>query len=174
MNLQSSIFNQDTLTSMLLSAGVSCLLSVILEKGKPGTMAGIGALAALTYACTAEILRRLSQKTQIDDEVKDMLAKLVYCFREIDEGIEQATDAWEKRDYWVKAEEFRRKWYWVGLMEAELKNMLMKEAWDQLPGLIVRLLPHFADIKITKFMRKESAWEGSYTKLMNEQPPSAS
>ena len=36
----------------------------------------------------AEILRHLSQKAAIDEEVKDMVATLVYCFHEIDAGID--------------------------------------------------------------------------------------
>ncbi len=119
----------------------------------------------------AEILRRLSQKNGIDAEVKDMVATLVFCFREIDEGIEQSTIAWEKRDYWMKAEDFRRRWYWVGLMEAELKDMILKDEWHKLPELMVKLMPHLSDIKVTKFTRKERDWQGSYQRLMTEQPP---
>jgi enoyl reductase-like protein len=119
----------------------------------------------------AEILRRLSLKSAIDNEVKDMAAMLVYCFREIDEGIEQSTAAWEKRDYWIKAEEFRQRWYWIGLMEAEIKKMILDDDWERLPELMIKLLPHFADIKVTKYMRKESMWAGTYARLMNEQPP---
>ena len=120
----------------------------------------------------AEILRHLSKKQGIDDDVKDMLAALVFCFREIDEGIEQSTIAWEKRDYWMKAEDFRRRWYWVGLMEAEIKSILQKEEWHKLPELMVKLMPHLADIKVTKFTRKESDWNGSYAQLIDELPPS--
>ena len=60
----------------------------------------------------AELLRHLSQKNTIDDEAKDMLALLIYCLREIDEGIDSSAQAWEKRDYWMKAEEFRQRWRW--------------------------------------------------------------
>lgn len=119
----------------------------------------------------AEILRRLSQKNAIDDEVKDMVATLVYCFREIDEGIEQSAAAWEKRDYWVKAEEFRQKWSWAGDMADQLRVMIYNDSWEQMPQIMVKLLPRVADIKITKLTRKESAWEGTYERLMREKPP---
>lgn len=120
---------------------------------------------------SAEILRRLSQKRAVDAEVKDMVATLVFCFREIDEGIEQSTTAWEKRDYWMKAEEFRRRWYWVGLMEAELKSLVLKDEWQKLPDLLVKLMPHLSDIKVTKFTRKEGDWQGSYNRLLTEGRP---
>lgn len=119
----------------------------------------------------AEILRRLSQKTSLDDETRDMVALLVYCLREIDSGIDQSAAAWEKRDYWMKAEEFRQKWRWAGGMADALQAMLFQDEWNQLPQMMVKLLPYFADIKITKFTRKETLWQGAYNRLMREKPP---
>jgi hypothetical protein len=119
----------------------------------------------------AEILRRLSQKSDIDAEVKDMVATLVFCFREIDEGIDQSAAAWEKRDYWVKAEEFRQRWSWAGDMADQLKNLIYTESWQNMPQIMVKLLPRVSDIKITKMTRKESEWQGNYDRLMREKPP---
>ncbi len=119
----------------------------------------------------AEILRRLSQKSNIDDEVRDMVATLVFCFREIDEGIDQSAAAWEKRDYWVKAEEFRQRWSWAGDMSDQLKAMVYGNSWEQMPQMMLKLLPRVADIKITKLTRKESEWLGNYDRLMREKPP---
>ena len=119
----------------------------------------------------AELLRHLSQKNTIDDEAKDMLALLIYCLREIDEGIDSSAQAWEKRDYWMKAEEFRQRWRWAGDMADELQALVFEDAWQHLPELMVKLLPKFSDIKINKFMRKPSAWQGSYQRLIREKPP---
>ncbi len=119
----------------------------------------------------AEILRRLSQKQAIDDDVKDMVATLVYCFNEIALGIDQSAEAWEKRDYWMKAEELRQKWGWAGDMSDQLKAMLYADDWTQLPQMMIKLLPRVADIKITKLTRKESDWEGAYQRLMRDKPP---
>lgn len=120
---------------------------------------------------SAEILRRLSQKTEIDAAAKDMLAALVFCFREIDEGIEQSAQVWEKRDYWMKAEEFRQRWRWPGASADELTAMIFAEDWSKLPQMMLKLLPLFKDIKITKLTRKESEWMGSYDRLIAEKPP---
>ena len=119
----------------------------------------------------AELLRHLSQKTAIDADVKDMVAMLVYCFREIDEGIDSSAQAWEKRDYWMKAEEFRQRWHWTGDAADELQSIVFADEWHRLPEMMVRLLPYFSDIKINKFMRKPSLWYGSYDRLMREKPP---
>jgi hypothetical protein len=118
----------------------------------------------------AEILRRLSQKSDIDTDVKNMLATLVYCFREIESGIDQSATAWEKRDYWVKAEELRQRWSWPGDTADQIQAMIFNEDWNRMPPIMVKLLPRFADIKITKLTRDESLWTGAYDRLMREKP----
>ncbi len=119
----------------------------------------------------AELLRHLSQKSSLDDEARDMVALLVFCLREIDEGIDASAQAWEKRDYWMKAEEFRQRWHWTGDLSDELQTLVFEEQWQRLPEIMVRLFPYFSDIKINKFMRKSSLWQGSYAQLMREKPP---
>lgn len=121
---------------------------------------------------SAELLRRLSQKHDIDDEAKDMLSALVFCFREIDEGIEESSKAWEKRDYWMKAEEFRQRWAWAGRAADDLKALIYAERWGDLPTMMLKLFPNFADIKVTKYTRDDSTWQHAYTRLMEEKPSS--
>lgn len=116
----------------------------------------------------AEILRQLSQKKEIDGAVKDMSAMLVYCLREVEAGIEQSAAAWEKRDYWMKAEELRQRWYWVGDVADQLQALILSENWGLMPQMMVKLLPHVADIKVTKLTRSESMWEGAYERLLRE------
>lgn len=119
----------------------------------------------------AETLRRLSQKSVVDDDTRDMVALLVFCLREIEAGIEQSAQVWEKRDYWMKAEEFRERWRWAGLMATELQNLVFADNWSDLPQTIARLLPYISDIKINKFTRREGHWKGSYEALLREKPP---
>jgi hypothetical protein len=116
----------------------------------------------------AEMMRRLSQKSDLDDEVKDMAASLVFCFREIEDGIEEAMVAWEKRNYWNKVEQFRQQWTWVGRASANLEQLIRTSAWDQLPAQLASLFQHFSDITINKFTRTSEAWEGAYERLLAE------
>jgi hypothetical protein len=118
----------------------------------------------------AEILRRLSEKPAIDSETKDMAAMLVYLLREIDEGVEQTVKAWEKRDYWMKAERFLREWSWVREMAANLEDVIRNEAWELLPRLMVQLFPRFGDIQIKTMTRSATTWQGAFKKLSAEAP----
>jgi len=116
----------------------------------------------------AELLRRLSQKDGIDDEVKDMVAMIVFSLQGIDEGIDASASAWEKRDYWMKAEGFRSEWRWVTQLEGSLRAMIEKDNWEHLPQIMVQLFPRFADIKVSKLTRDPELWQGAYDKLMEE------
>jgi len=120
---------------------------------------------------SAELLRRMSQKAGIDEEARDMAAALVFCFKQIEDGIEEAMVAWEKRNYWNKVEQFRSQWTWVGLASARLEQLIRDEAWDQIPQFLFGLLSHFSDITITKFTRSAEAWQGAYARLLKGTPP---
>jgi hypothetical protein len=117
---------------------------------------------------SAELLRHLSQKTEIDAEAKDMTAQLVFCLRDIEDGIEASAIVWEKRDYWIKAEQLRQRWVWAGNASARLENVIRGDKWENLPNIMMSLLEHFAEIKITKLTRDASAWESAYERLKNE------
>lgn len=116
----------------------------------------------------AELLRRQSQKQKMDTDSKDMLALLAFCLRDITDGIDESTVAWEKRDYWVKAEEFRERWRWTHKLGRELEALILNERWDDVPATLMKLFPYFSDIKVTKFTRSESLWQDAHARLMDD------
>ncbi|HIP73115.1 MAG TPA: hypothetical protein EYH05_17180 [Anaerolineae bacterium] len=114
----------------------------------------------------AEMLRHLSQKQEVDEEAKDMAAMIVFLLREIQAGVEKSALAWEKRDYWLKAERFMRDWEWTKLSAADWEDVIRHEAWDLLPDLMADLFPRFADVQIKTMTRKPSLWQGAYGRLL--------
>jgi hypothetical protein len=118
----------------------------------------------------AEILRHLSQKPAMDAEAQDMAATLVFLLREIDAGVKQTVAAWEKRDYWMKAERFLRDWQWVTETAVNIEDVIRHEAWDLLPELLADLFPRFADIQLKTMTRKADLWQGNYQRLLASAP----
>jgi hypothetical protein len=116
----------------------------------------------------AEALRRLSQKPRLDNEAKDLAALIVFCLHGIADTVERTIEAWEKRDYYLKAERFREEWRWVDPVTDELSAVVYEGRWDQLPPALAQLMPYFADVKIKQMTRKPSLWQGAYERLMRE------
>lgn len=116
----------------------------------------------------AEALRRLSQKAQLDGEAKDLAALIVFSLHGMADTVEQTVDAWEKRDYYIKAERFRQEWRWLNRITDELSAVIYEGRWDELAPVLARLTPHFADIRIKKMTRKPNLWQDAYEKFMRQ------
>lgn len=114
----------------------------------------------------AEILRNLGQKRGMDAEVKDMVATIVISLKEIDDTIGESVKAWEKRNYYKKADDFQEKWWWSQALRPSLEKILLEDTWEDLPAIMLKLLPHFSEIEINKAMRSEKDWHGGYDVLM--------
>lgn len=117
----------------------------------------------------AEMLRRLMQKGQIDNEGKDMVAAIVFALRDIDATVQTTTEAWEKRNYYVKADQFRFEWEWTGAADERLSTALLDEDWQALALALADLAPRFEDIQVKRLTRKTSSWKGAYQLLLREE-----
>ena len=114
----------------------------------------------------AEVLRRMSAKPALDGEAKDMAAFIVFSLREISASIDKSASAWEKRDYYLKADAFRREWAWVEPAANRLQAMLREERWADLPMEMAQLAPQFADVRVTQLTRPATLWQGCYQRLV--------
>jgi len=114
----------------------------------------------------AEVLRRMSEKSSVDAEVKDMTAFIVFSLREIAASVDRSAQAWEKRDYYLKADAFRRDWAWVEPAANRLHTALCEERWNDLPVELAQLTPQFADVRVTQLTRPAMLWQGCYKRLI--------
>lgn len=114
----------------------------------------------------AEVLRRMSGKSSLDAEAKDMAAFIVFALREIAASVDKSASAWEKRDYYLKADAFRRDWAWVETTADRLHATLREERWTDLPLQLAQLAPQFADVRVNQLTRPASLWEGCYKRLI--------
>ena len=117
----------------------------------------------------AEALRRLSQKPHLDDEAKDLSALIVFSLHGIEDTVDRTIAAWEKRDYWMKAERFNEQWRWLEPTADELSAVIYEGRWNQLPLVLAQLMSHFADVKVKQLTRKPAVWQGAYEKFMQEE-----
>ncbi|MFN8595765.1 MAG: hypothetical protein U0559_06240 [Anaerolineae bacterium] len=114
----------------------------------------------------AEILRRLMEKKTIDDETKDMLAFIVVGLRSMDQSIDSSASAWEKRDYYIKADQLRREWLWLPDTADRLEALLRSNDWATAPIELAGLAARFSDVKVATFTKSPALWQGAYKKLL--------
>jgi len=117
----------------------------------------------------AEMLRRLMLKSDLDSEAKDMAATVLLALRAIADTIDESTEAWERRHYFLKADRFRRRWEWVSLAADRLRDLVTHDRWERLPQELALLVPYFRDIRVVKFTRSSSTWAGKYRSLGQDQ-----
>ena len=115
----------------------------------------------------AEALRRLAHKTTFDAESQDLAALIVFSLRRLEEGVDQTATAWEKRDYYLKADRFRLEWEWLEETSYALESALLLGQWDQVPQILATLYPRFADITIARYTSSPDLWEGAYQRLVS-------
>jgi len=118
----------------------------------------------------AEILRHLSTKQNIDAEAKDMLAFIVFGLRSMDQSIDQSATAWEKRDYYIKADQLRREWLWLPGTAQRIEEILRSDDYRTAPIELAGLLARFSDVKVTTFTKSPLLWQGAYKKLLVAKP----
>lgn len=125
-----------------------------------------GKLRSQARRTIAEVLRHLMHKDPTDQEAKDMASCVVFALRDIESTIETTVEAWEKRDYYLKADRFRLEWEWVGKEASQLERLIRQNRWPDVSRQLAGLVTRFSDIRIARTTRPASTWQGCYEKLL--------
>jgi len=118
----------------------------------------------------AEALRHMIRRPAFDEESQDLAALIVFSLRRLEQGVEQTAAAWEKRNYYLKADRFRREWEWVEETAFALETALLLSQWDRVPPILATLIPRFSDITIAKYTCSPDVWQGCYQRLIHREP----
>lgn len=116
----------------------------------------------------AEALKHLMAKRELDEEVKDLSALIVFALREISAGVEQSATVWDNKHYYIKADHLRADWEWAGRTAERMVRLIRVGDWLRLPVVLAELAPRFADVNVSQFTRSNQLWRGAYKKLKSE------
>jgi hypothetical protein len=95
----------------------------------------------------------------------DMGAFIVLNLHEIQKSVDQSATAWEKRDYWVKADHFRMAWQWAEGFSNRIEELLRLHDWSGLSKIIADLAGKIGSIEPLKRQPLDSPWKGSWKAL---------
>lgn len=113
-------------------------------------------------------LRALAGKPQLDEEARDMVAFMALALREVEATIDVTCLAWEKRDYWLKADQFRREWDWTRTTADKLEKIVLENQWPELPAQMAGLMQHLAKVNLPKRNTLGEPWWGAYAALLEK------
>jgi len=110
-------------------------------------------------------LRELSRTTETNARTLDLVSFIVLALEGIENTIEVTTTAWEKRDYWIKADRFRREWEWAGRLGKELRPLVLSKNWDAIAAFSPKIFHYVGDVKISERHRMGQPWLGAWKEL---------
>ena len=114
-------------------------------------------------------MRELAKQQSITDETKDLVAFIALALRTISEGIDVSVAAWEKRDYWVKADRFRMDWMWTGQYADKLKVAIFTNDWGTVATAIPQIAQKLSKIEVSDNHRLGKPWVGAFEQLTSMQ-----
>ncbi len=110
-------------------------------------------------------IRELARQTHPNAEARDLAAFVALALKTIAAGIDTSVAAWEKRDYWVKADRFRMEWAWSGPMGEKMKAAVLGEDWASVALLSAQIAQKFQKVKVTENHRMGKPWRGAWRQL---------
>lgn len=110
-------------------------------------------------------IRELAKQSQVTADTKDQAAYIAMALQAIAEGIDSSVAAWEKRDYWVKADKFRMEWMWAGQYAAKLKSAVLSDDWATIATMLPSIAQKFSKIEVSDNHRLGKPWSSAYKLL---------
>lgn len=110
-------------------------------------------------------LREMMKEPEPNSRTRDLAAFMVLSLEAIDATVETTVVAWEKRDYWVKADRFRLEWAWAAKLGREMRPAVLAEDWSQIVPLAIRVGQKLADVKVSERHRMGTPWVGAWKQL---------
>jgi hypothetical protein len=110
-------------------------------------------------------IRELAKQTEPGVYARDIAAFIAIALRTIAEGIDASVTAWEKRDYWVKADRFRMEWMWAGATAEKMRAAVLADDWATIASLMPTIAGKFGKVKVSDNHRLGKPWLGAFSQL---------
>jgi len=110
-------------------------------------------------------IRKLAKQTDPGEEARDLAAFIALALQAIAEGIDVSVAAWEKRDYWVKADRFRMDWAWAGQLGEKMKTAVLEDDWASVAMLSAQIAEKLSKVKVSDNHRMGKPWMGAWRRL---------
>ena len=107
-------------------------------------------------------IRELMKQQEPDESSRDLAAFIAIALLNVHETIDSSVAAWEKKDYWVKADRYRRDWEWTLSFGNKMKKAVIDEDWGTIAMLSIQIAQKLNTIKVSDRHRLGTPWIGAY------------
>ncbi len=110
-------------------------------------------------------IRELAKQTEPGPAARDMAAFIALALQAIADTIDVTVLAWEKRDYWVKADRFRMEWVWAEVLGKKMRLAVFDEDWAQVAMLSAQIAGKLNKIEVGERHRLGTPWVGAWQQI---------
>ncbi len=110
-------------------------------------------------------VRELARQKDVTDQTRDLAAFIAIALQIISDGIDVSVTAWEKRDYWIKADKFRMEWAWAGQIAEKMRISVLSDDWATVALLSAQTAQKLAKVQVSENHRLGKPWVGSFKQL---------
>lgn len=112
-------------------------------------------------------VREMVLQSEPGVESRDLAAFIILALEKIAATIDVSVAAWEKRDYWVKADKFRMEWAWAGQLAKKMRAGLRKEDWGEVALVAAQAAQKLNKVSVAPGNRLGKPWVGAWKVLKN-------
>ncbi len=110
-------------------------------------------------------LRELATQNAPGPQARDLAAFIALSLEAVEATVEVTVAAWEKRDYWLKADRFRMEWRWAGQQAAVMRRAVLEDDWAAAAQSAAAIAGKLQGVKIPVRHKLGTPWVGAYQKL---------
>ena len=115
-------------------------------------------------------IRELVKQPEPNAEARDLAAFTVLVLERIAETIEVSVAAWEKRNYWIKADKFREKWGWSHGYASRMSGALLDDDWAKIAEIVAKIGERLNNIEVSDKHRLGQPWIGAWYEFKARPP----
>ena len=107
-------------------------------------------------------IRELMRLEEVNTQTRELAAFIALNLEAIYQTIDLTVAAWEKRDYWVKADRFRMEWAWSGKLAGEMGEAIRKDDWQAVALISAKAAQKLNKVQVPQRHRLGEPWHGAW------------
>lgn len=112
-------------------------------------------------------VREMMKQESQDELSRDMAAFIGLSLLEIFDTVNVSVAAWEKRNYWVKADRYRMEWMWSLTLGQRICQAVLAEDWLTIATSMAQVAQQVMAVEIPKRHGVNEPWIGAWERLQD-------